>query len=121
MSHISLHQFFNEKKSTDGTPLTWPGANGFPFAGKEIPDLVGDQAENLPLRVKFHSGLFKMWDEVSKAAYDDVCNHIASGVWMRKKERERWVDQGMEIWLEWYEVANEVIPRGPGNALALPR
>lgn len=116
MNNISLHQFFHERQDRDGQPLTWPGANGFPFAGKDVPDLVGDQAENLPLRVKFRSRLFKVYDAQDKLEYDDVNNHIASGVWLRKKERERWVDQGMEIWLEWYEVANEA-PRGPGNAL----
>ncbi len=117
---VSLHQFFHEKETSDGEPIIWPGVNGLPFIGKEVPDLVGDQADNLPVRLKFGSGLFKMWEADQKARYDDICNHIASGVYMRKKELERWVDQGIEIWLEWYEMYNEA-PRGPGNALHAPR
>lgn len=120
MSRISLLQFFREKENADGEPIVWPGANGIPFVGKEVPDLVGTQADELPIRLKFRSGLFQMWDEKQKDQYDDICNHIASQVYMRKKERERWVDKGIEIWLEWYEMYNEA-PRGPGNALQAPR
>jgi hypothetical protein len=107
MSRVSLHQFMRES-SWGGDPLVWPGVNGLPFTGKTVPDLRGDQADNLPIKIKFDSGTFDMWDPDSKKRYDDVCNHIASGVWMQKHREPRWTEKGMQIWLEWYILAHEL-------------
>jgi len=111
MSRISLHQFAHEKER-NGTPLAWPGVNGFPFAGKQVPDLIGNQADELPMRLVFRSGTFDTWDAEAKKAYDDVQNHIGSNVWLPKHRTERWLDKGLQIYLEWYEVYAEP-PQGP--------
>lgn len=114
MSRISLHQFMREKE-WKGDQLVWPGVNGLPFTGRpnaegriQVPQLQGDQADNLPVKIKFDSGMFETWDETQKVAYDNVCNHIASGVWMQKNRAERWVEKGLQIWLEWYILALEL-------------
>lgn len=115
MSRVSLHQFFREGQWGEDK-LVWPGVNGRPFAGMpgrdgqvHVPHLQGDQADNLPVKITFDSGMFETWDATSKKKYDDVCNHIASGVWMQKNRSERWVEKGLQIWLEWYVLVN-VLP-----------
>lgn len=105
----SAVQFFQDHGGPDtehGDYISWPGtATGFPVLGA-TGHLTQDEYEALGHIVKFHSRRFCLWDPGEKKAFDDVKNHIESGLYAERLRINRWSDEhcGMIVWLEWLQI-----------------
>jgi hypothetical protein len=123
----SLFRYWNERRDADGEPLYWPGGpNGFPLRGRPK-TLTEDEYENLPLSFKFRNQTFYMDDEEHRQLYQDVCERIANGLYIKQDRDRQWETERncYRIYLEWLEPAYMIPPgrydtpwltEGPNNA-----
>lgn len=122
MTGRSMFKFFGERGGPDsehrGT-LHWPGTpDGYPFRGSQVPNLQGDEAENLPLAMDYQSRAFKLWEPEHKLAFDQIMDRIVNGWYMLYRRRDEWstTHDAPVVWLEWVQIYGET-PTGkvPGS------
>jgi hypothetical protein len=122
MPNGSMLKFFQDRggpSSEHGGKLHWPGTPaGFPFRGDQVPNLQGDEAENLPHALDYHSQSFRLWLPEEKAAFDSIMDRIVNGWYMQHKRYDNYVPDHQEyvVRLEWVQVYGET-PAGkvPGS------
>lgn len=114
MGSISMKSFFADKGGADhgGERLIWGGdpVNRLPFRGTHIPDLRGDEVDNLELGMLFGSRMFKLWEQTEKAMFDKVKQRAESGWYVIKKCEYHFneAQQHYLVWMEWVQYYNEL-------------
>lgn len=108
MSNL-LDQFRGEQ-AADGiqhpAKMTWPGANGLPFAGPVPPLLKQHEIEALPVQTNFHCREFNLGIPADKIAYESVMNRICAKWFIRVRDMPPYRDPEtghIKIYLEWIQ------------------
>jgi hypothetical protein len=111
---LSRKKYHSEQTLSDGTPLIWPGdANGIPVAGKVIPNLKGDQYDNLKYQLNFHCRWFDMMSHADTEtmggleSYARINDKIMNGLYIERRRRELEKDGNLYVLLEWGELYGE--------------
>lgn len=118
MSQISMKAFFADRGGPEhgGQRLIWGGdaENRLPFRGNYIPDLRGDEVDDLQLGVVFGSKMFKLWEPADKVAFDKIKQRAEVGWYVIKKCEYHFVEakEHYLVWMEWSQYYNELANEG---------
>jgi hypothetical protein len=94
-------------------------SNGLPVRGNgRAPDMIGDQADDLPIVSDYYARMFCLWDEEDVQAYVTIMDHAANGQYVimdRVKipvEKDPSGQHGghLKVWLEWSQVYVQAEP-----------
>lgn len=93
------------RRPSDHLPVRGGGGPG-------VPDMRGDEADELPVACDFRAGMFRMWVPEENAAYVKVMDRIYNGAYSVLVRREILAGEPetglpgeqMKIWLEWAQV-----------------
>jgi hypothetical protein len=92
------------KRPMDGLPVRGDGG--------ARRDMVGDQADEVPIVCDYRAQMFRMWLPEEAKLYVQVCDHVANGAFKIIARREILAEgaetglpgQEMKIWLEWAQL-----------------
>ncbi len=91
--------------------------DGFPVRGTAVPNLVGDQADELPLVGDFKCRTFCTWLPEDMAAYEVVMDRVANKQFYLQKELELPVPEqgGWRLFVTWVQVYAQAPSPGAGQ------
>jgi len=97
------HKYHGEQDDRYDGPMTWPGANGFPFMGDGAPSLKQAEIEALPVVGVAHNRVFDLNTEQDRIDYAWVRDRIRNGIFVRDFVERRWSTDKMYpmIYMEW--------------------
>jgi hypothetical protein len=94
-----------------GTVVGHRAPEGFPILSPSgaVPDLKGDQIDELPARLACDAHMFLMWVDADREAYVRIMDAVANGQasitarreLIAKTEETGLVGENLKIWLEW--------------------
>lgn len=72
--------------------VAFPGHNGIPFRGRQLPLLKQEEADQLEEVWDHHSQIFDLSVEDSRSAYNKVCDNAAKGIVFLRVHHVQWPD-----------------------------
>lgn len=110
---MNFFKYYNEKQSSDGKSLWWPGGpEGFPFKGEIPPLTTKKEYDNLQLSGTFRCRLFYLSNQEDVKEYAKIRDKCANGLYYLIDRDRQWDDEikNYRIYLEWLELAYELPP-----------
>jgi hypothetical protein len=105
-----------------GTVVGRRPSDGMPVIGTpgQVPNMVGEQADELPVTMSYQARMFKMWIPADVAAYVGVMDHVhaeqARCLFRREilaeQDETALPGQQMKIWMEWGQIYVLADPKG---------
>lgn len=108
MIHRTSKYSGEQDKERHGEQLHWPGVNGIPFRGAQVPNIRREELENLPVVGYAYDGTFDLSNEEEAKYYRWVRDRCRNGLFTSDySHREHTVVDGVLktiIYLEWTQL-----------------